>query len=204
MQKHGYSIHPSIAIVEKWISEIKAKTGKTLPEWIAIIQSQPILSEQEYRDQLKVEFGLGNNSAGWIVDYALGKDQFGAHPESYLTDAERYVDTMFSGAKSGLLPIYDRLLEMAFSLGSDVKACPCKTIVPLYRTHVFAQLKPSTRTRLDLGLSLHNTPSTTRLIDTGGANKGDRITHRIGISSIQEIDTEVVDYLKKAYDSDSQ
>jgi hypothetical protein len=41
-----------------------------------------------------------------------------------------------------------------------------------------------------------------RLIDTGGLEKGDRITHRIPISSVQEIDQQVEQWLAIAYHLD--
>ncbi len=84
-----------------------------------------------------------------------------------------------------------------------MKACPCTTIVPLYRNHVFAQLKPTTRTRLDLGLALGDTKAKGRLIDTGGFAKKDRITHRIAIERIEDIDAEVKRWLTTAYDRDA-
>ena len=111
-------------------------------------------------------------------------------PEAYLKAAARYVEEMYAGPKAALRPIHDRILELAFELGNDVKACPCKTIVPLYRNHVFAQIKPTTRTRIDLGFALGDTKATGRLIDTGGFAKKDRITHRIPISSLADIDNE--------------
>jgi hypothetical protein len=107
---------------------------------------------------------------------------------------------MFAGGKASLRPIYDELLKLGLALGDDVKACPCQTIVPLYRTHVFAELKPSTRTRIDLGLALRDTPFTDRLLDTGGRAKKNRITHRIAITRLDDIDDEVKRWLRAAYD----
>ena len=52
-----------------------------------------------------------------------------------------------AGAKAGLRPIYDELLKIGLKIGKYVKACPGKTIVPLYRNHVFAQIRPATNTR---------------------------------------------------------
>jgi hypothetical protein len=89
-------------------------------------------------------------------------------------------------------------------LGEDVRICPCKTIVPFYRRHVIAQIKPSTRTRIDFGLALGDTKATGRLIDTGGFAKKDRITHRIPITSSAEIDAELRRWLKVAYDRDGE
>ena len=110
---------------------------------------------------------------------------------------------MFSGPKAGLRPIYDELLRLGLSMGDDVKACPCQTIVPLYRKHVFAQIKPTTRTRIDLGFALGSRKAEGRLIDTGGFAKKDRITHRIPIGSTSEIDGEVKRWLRVAYDDDA-
>src|SRR2546422_334038 len=83
-----------------------------------------------------------------------------------------------------------------------VKASACKTMVPLYRNHVFAQLKPSTSSRLDLGLALGATKAPARLIDTGGFAKKDRITHRIPITSTSDIDDDVKTWLRTAYEMD--
>ena len=126
-----------------------------------------------------------------------------ASPAAYLATAEGYVEQMFAGSKAGLRPIYDALLKTGLSIGKDAKACPCKTIVPIYRRHVIAQIKPSTRTRIDFGLALGNTKAPKRLIDTGGFMKKDRITHRIEITSIDDIDDDLKRWLKKAYEMDA-
>jgi len=88
-------------------------------------------------------------------------------------------------------------------VGKDVKACPCQTIVPLYRNHVFAQIKPTTNKRIDIGFALGDTKAKGRLIDTGGFAKKDRITHRIPLESVEDIDDEVKHWLKVAYDRDA-
>jgi len=109
---------------------------------------------------------------------------------------------MFAGARAPLRPLYEELLQVALATGNDVKACPCKTIVPLYRKHVFAQIKPSTNSRIDLGLSLAKTRTPKRLIETGGLEKGDRITHRIPLTKASEIDGELKKWLRTAYEMD--
>jgi hypothetical protein len=126
-----------------------------------------------------------------------------ASPAAYLAAAERYVEQMFAGTKAGLRPLYDALLTVGLSIGKDTKACPCKTIVPIYRRHVIAQIKPATRTRIDFGLALGNTKAPKRLVDTGGFKKKDRITHRIEVTSLDDIDDELKRWLKKAYEMDA-
>ena len=33
-----YAVHPGVAMVQKWVAELKQKTGRTLEEWCAHIQ----------------------------------------------------------------------------------------------------------------------------------------------------------------------
>jgi hypothetical protein len=192
-------------MVQKWVAELKAKTGRSLEEWLVFIKKEGPPTEAERRDWLKKKHGLGTNSAWWLAERSVGKGGEDDSPEAYLRTAENFVEEMYSGAKSKLRPIYDALLELGLSIGPEAKACPCKTIVPLYRNHVFAQIKPTTQTRIDLGfcfLKLGKKPSK-RFIDTGGAKKGDRITHRVEITSPAQIDGEVKKWLKTAYDLDA-
>jgi hypothetical protein len=200
--KSIYSVHPGVAIVQDWIIGLPKKTGRTLEEWIRLVEDEGPTSDQARRDWLKSEHGLGTNTAWWIADRAAGRGLEDGDPEEYLKAAEGYVAAMFAGPRAGLRPIYDRLLKLGLSLGADVKACPCKTIVPLYRRHVFAEIKPASQTRIDLGLALKDTPAPPRLIDTGGLAKKDRITHRIAITTPAGIDTEVKHWLRFAYDLD--
>lgn len=197
-----YSVHPGVAMMQKWIAELKPKTGRSLDEWIKHIKKLGPKTEPERREWLKTEFGMGTNNAWYLAELAEGKGTEVTDPDSYLNGAEKYVEEMFAGSKAALRPIYDRLLKLGLSIGKEAKACPCQTIVPLYRNHVFAQLKPTTRTRIDVGFALGDMKPKGRLLDTGGFAKKDRITHRIPISSVDEIDDEVKHWLKIAYERD--
>ena len=200
-----YDVHPGVAMVQKWIAELKPKTGRSLEEWIALVKKNGPKDYKDRRAWLKAKHNLGTNSAWWIADRADGKGGEEDSPEQYLATAAKYVEGQYAGRKSALRPMFEELLHLSKSLGADVKACPCKTMVPLYRNHVFAQIKPTTQARIDLGfcfLKLGKTPPK-RFLDTGGAQKGDRITHRIEITSPKEIDAEVKRWLKTAYDLDA-
>lgn len=202
-KKSIYGVHPGVAMTQKWIADLKSKTGRSLDEWLSFIKKNGPKDLKARREWLKTEQGLGTNSAWWLADRADGKDSETGDPDTYLKAAEGYVEKMFSGPKSALRPIYDALLKLGLSVGKEAKACPCQTIVPLYRNHVFAQIKPTTRTRIDFGFALGDTRAKGRLIDTGGFAKKDRITHRIEITSLKEIDDEVKRWLKVAYDRDA-
>jgi hypothetical protein len=201
-RKSVYSVHPGVAMVQKWVAELPQKTGRSLEEWIALVKKSGPATEKERRDWLKKNHKLGTNSAWWIAERAEGKGGEDADPDLYLLAAENYVAAMFSGKKSSLQPLYDQLLQLGLSLGEDVKACPGKTIVPLYRQHIFAQIKPTTNTRIDLGLALGNRKTPKRLIDTGGYAKKDRIIHRIEIAERSDVDADVRRWLRIAYELD--
>jgi Domain of unknown function (DUF5655)/Domain of unknown function (DUF4287) len=200
-----YDVHPGVVMMQKWVGELKEKTGRNLDEWLALVKKEGPSTEKERREWLKSEHQLGTNSAWWIAERAEGKGGEDADPESYLKAAMAYVEEQYAGPKEKLRPIFDKLLKLGKSLGSDVKACPCKTIVPLYREHVFAQIKPTTNTRVDLGFAFakHKGKLPKQLIDTGGLAKKDRITHRMELTSPNQIDEEVKKWLKTAYDLDT-
>lgn len=202
-KKSIYGVHPAVAMTQKWIAELKQKTGRSLDEWLRLIKKAGPKDEKARREWLKTEHGLGTNSAWWLAERAGGKGSEVSDPDAYLQAAEGYVEAMFSGGKADLRPIYDALLKTGLKVGKDAKACPCQTIVPLYRKHVFAQIKPTTRTRIDMGFALGDMKPQGRLIDTGGFAKKDRITHRIPITSLDDIDDEVNHWLKVAYDRDA-
>ena len=202
-KKSIYSVHPGVLMTQKWIGELKQKTGRSLEEWLKHINKEGPADEMERRAWLKETYGLGTNTAWWLAERSVGKGAESGDPNLYLQSAERDVEKMFSGGKAQLRPIYDALLKLGLKTGKDAKACPCQTIVPLYRNHVFAQIKPTTQTRIDLGFALGDMKPTGRLIDTGGFAKKDRITHRIPITSLDDIDDEVKHWLTVAYDRDA-
>jgi Domain of unknown function (DUF5655)/Domain of unknown function (DUF4287) len=197
MRKNSvYTVHPAFAMEESSMATLEQRTGRTLEQWIRIVRKSGPPTERERIAWLKEAHGITTNYALWIAkraDGAGGADDY---------DPDAMVEAMFAGKKAALRPIYDRVLELAFGLGKDVRVSPGKTIVPFYRKHVFAQVKPTTNTRVDIGFALKDMKPAGKLISTGGFEKGDRITHRIPISSVEEIDAEVKKWLTSAYKID--
>jgi hypothetical protein len=200
-----YSVHPGVAMVVKWVAELKEKTGRTLDEWKAHIVRDGPTDMAGRREWLKTKFKLGTNTAWWLAERADGQPTWDETPEQYLAIAPTYVDEMFAGPKAALRPLGDALMRLAREVAPDIKFCPCQTIIPFYREHVIAEIKPATRTRIDFGLSLGPTvPFTARLKDTGGIQKKNRITHKVEITKPEDIDASVRKWLKMAYDRDGE
>ena len=189
-----YSMHPGFAREAAIISKFAEKTGKTIEQWIELVKKSGLETSAQRRDWLKEQHGLTTNYAMFVAQQAEGKG--GAanyHPDEL-------VSAMFAGPKEHLRPIYEQILKFGLNLGRDVKVCPCATIVPFYRKHVFAQVKAPNRSRLDLGFAFRNMKATGKLIDTGGFAKKDRITHRVEIASPADFDETVQSWFRRAYE----
>jgi len=201
--KSPYSVHPSIAYIQNILANFKTKTGRTVDEWVTYVKKAGPKTTAERRTWLKERHKLGTNYAWWIAERVEGNGEEDGDADAYLRKAPQYVEEMFAGKRAGLRPVYDKLLKMGLSVGKDAKACPCKTIVPLYREHVFAEIKPASNTRIDLGFALGDVKGKipARIEAVKGPN-GNRITHRIRIESIDQADSFVEKWLRTAYDAD--
>lgn len=197
-----YDLHPSVRMLQSVIAGMKVKTGRSLDEWVRHVKRHGPAGEEARAAWLKTAHKLGTNYATWIAQRSAGKKETTEEADEYLKHAEDYVDKMYAGPKQHLRPIYDEILAFAKTLGKDIGVSPCQTIVPIYRNHVIAQIKPTTSTRIDLGLALRDTKTPKRLLDTGGFAKKDRITHRIEIRSSKDFNGEARRWMRKAYEMD--
>jgi len=197
----AYDVHPGVAMVQKFVAELPGKTGKPLEEWGELVDAQALDTAAEKRDFLRKKHGFGTNAAAWIVEYTDGQPTWDADPDSYLVCADGFVDDMYSGDREHLRPIFEKLVEVGRTLGDDVKVCPCKTMVPLYRGRVFAEIKPSTKTRLDLSLALTpDVPEQGKLKrNEQRIKKGDRLTHVVALEKLGDLTAEVRKWLATAY-----
>ena len=197
MRKNSvYTLHPGFKMEESGLAILKERTGRTLDDWVRVVKKSGPPTEKKRIAWLKEAHGITTNYALWIAKRVNGGGSAAAY------DPDAMVKEMFAGKKTGLRPICDRMLALAFGLGKDVHVSPCKTIVPFYRKHVFAQVKPTTVTRVDVGFALKDMEPLGKLVSTGGFEKGDRITHRIPVASIDDIDAELKKWLKHAYQMD--
>jgi len=194
-----------VAYVQTLLANLSVKTGRSAEAWVDLARTQEMADAKAIQAWLKAQ-GLGSTQAGLIAQRAaaMAGHAFDDTPEGYLAAAPGYVDGQYSGRKGALRPLFERIVTLARSLGPDVKICPCETIVPFYRNHVFAEVKPFA-SRLDLGLALGDPArvkdSQSRLKDTGGFAKKDRITHKLELTC--EADLVLAEsWLRQAYERD--
>ena len=84
MPRSIYSVHPGVLMTQKWIAELKQKTGRTLEEWLAHIKKAGPKDEKARREWLKKEYGLGTNTCWWLAERAEGKGEEAGDPDLYL------------------------------------------------------------------------------------------------------------------------
>lgn len=169
------------------IDNMPEKTGKSLEEWKKILTKKSFSKHSEGVKYLKSEHGVTHGFANTIV--TLSKDDGAA--------SEDLVDTQYQG-KESLFPIYEALITYVNSLGVDIKVTPKKDSVSIIRKRQFVLVKPATKTRIDLGFKLKDKPTTERLESSGPF--GSMCTHRVKISDIGEIDSELKGWIKEAYE----
>ena len=120
--------------------------------------------------------------------------------EAILAGGEPLVDRQYAGGKEALRPIYDRLvaaIDVLARMSSPARAAPTSRSAGPKQ---FALVQPSTRTRVDLGLRLPGVAAGDRLLDAGSFGSG-TITHKVGLSSPEQVDAEVEAWLRAAYDA---
>jgi hypothetical protein len=74
-----------------------------------------------------------------------------------------------------------------------------KGSVSIIRKRQFVLIKPATKTRIELGFKLKDKPTTERLENSGPF--GTMCTHRVKISELTEINSELKKWIEEAYEN---
>jgi len=162
------------------------KTGKSLSEWKLMLKTMNFSKHSEAVNFLKKEHQVTHGFANTIV--ALSKEENESPAD--------LVENQYKG-KEALLPMYEKLLAVVKDFGEDVTVTPKKASVSVIRKRQFALIKPATKTRIDLGLKLKDKPTTDRLENSGPF--GSMCTHRVQLLNVDQIDTQLIEWLKEAY-----
>lgn len=180
---------PAVAKMEANIAE---KTGRPVDEWVTLARKSGLQKHGEIVKYLKTDHGFTHGYANLVAHYAL---QSGA---AQMDDGD-LVTAQYAGPKAELKPIYDAVLKAAKNFGPDLEIAPKKAYVSLRRKKQFALVQPSTKTRVDLGINLKGKAPAGRLQASGSFNA--MVSHRVQLTSPQEVDAEVVSWLREAFDA---
>lgn len=171
---------------------MKEKTGKELPEWIAIAQASGLTKHGEIVNYLKSEHGLTHGYANTIAIVAR-EAASGAQPPA----GNELIDAQYVG-KESLRPIYEAIISQVTAFGPDVEIAPKKAYVSLRRNKQFGLVNPVTKTRVDVGIILKGRGSEGRLEAITSANA--MCTHNVRVTDVAGVDDELIGWLRQAYD----
>ncbi len=177
------------AMKASMIANLPEKTGKSLEAWIRIVQDSGLEKHGEIMKLLKGEHGMTHGFANLVTHEARSAGQ--AAPAE-----EGLVAAQYAGAKAGLRPIYERLVDQIQGFGEDVEIAPKKTYVSLRRGKQFGLIKAATKSRIDLGINLAGEPETERLQPAGSLGM---VSHKVALGKPDEVDAELLGWLREAY-----
>ncbi|MGE5348696.1 MAG: DUF4287 domain-containing protein [Actinomycetota bacterium] len=178
--------------IETMISNLHKSTGKTLEEWIAIVKKGSFAKHGEIISFLKEKHGLTYGYANLVAHRLNGSDA------GSVENKDELIEKQYQG-KEHFKPLYDQLMGEILKFGADIEVAPKNAYVSLRRKKQFAMLQPATKTRFEIAVNLKGQAPTGRLEAVTASNA--MCSHRINIADAREIDSEVIGWLKLAYDN---
>lgn len=173
------------------IENLQKNTGKSLDEWTEVVKSGNFEKHSAILQFLKESHGLTHGYANLIAHKAKGSDADSAENKDDL------ISRQYQGKEHFKL-VYDRLLADILLLGDDIETAPKNSYVSLRRKKQFATLNPATKSRFEIGLNLKGQESRGKLVDE---KPNAMCSHKINLSGLEDIDDEVLEWIKMAYDN---
>ena len=175
------------------LDNIQKKTGKSLNELAAIVKKSGLTKHGEIRDYLKRELDLGHGDANTLVYTVLQSyGQRAAEGKSM----DQVLDEIYLGAKAHMRPIHEKLMKEIDKFG-HFEIAPKKGYVSLRRKKQFAMIGPKTNTRFEVGINAKDLKKNARLLQQP---KGSMCNYIVNVTGLQEVDSELVAWLKSAYE----
>ena len=176
------------------IDNIQKKTGKSLDELTTLVRNSGLSKHGEIRDMFKEKLGLSHGDANALVHAILQSDGQRA-AEGKSTDA--VLDEIYSGAKASQRPIHEALMSQITKFG-EFEIVPKKGYVSLRRNKQFAMIGPKTNTRFEVGINAKELKKSSRLLEQP---KGSMCNYIVNLTNAQEVDSELMAWLKSAFES---
>jgi predicted transport protein len=177
--------------VTTMIENLKEKTGHSLDEWKKIIAKEKLAKHGEIVKFLKESHKVTHGYASEIALKVLGSDADSTN------DTDGLIESQYKG-KEHLKAYYDKLIETIDTFGGEYKIDPKKTYVSLKRKKQFIILNPASKTRFEIGFNLKGIEPKGKL----EAEKPNGIcSHKINLADIKEIDKEVINWIKMAFEN---
>ena len=176
------------------LANIQKKTGKTLDELYAWLRGTGLAKHGELREAAKTGLGLGHGDANTLVTLHLRAAGASAAPAA---SEDAAVEEIYAGPRAALRPIHDRVMAAVGKFG-PFEVAPKKGYLSLRRKKQFAMVGPATRTQVEVGLNAKALAGGARLV---AQKPGGMCQYKLRLSSPDEVDAEVVGWIRAAYDA---
>jgi hypothetical protein len=170
------------------LANIERATGRSVDDWADVVRGSGLERHGEVVAHLTAVHGLTHGNANALAHAVRSRS-------SDAVSAEDLLEAQLGGPRAALRPTVDELLAVARGLGDDVVVAVQKTGVSLRRGRQFALVQVPSARRVRLGLNLRGVPGTERLRPASGM-----CTHAVDVSDADDVDDELVGWLRAAYD----
>lgn len=178
------------AQAETQLRNIEEATGKTVAQFTALVSKAGLEKHGQIVSYLKSDHGMTHGNAN-LIAHKVREAMAGGPPP-----AEDLLAAQYAGAKAGLTPIFEHLAGVADAQGADVERVVQKTGVSFRRNKQFALIQAPSSKRIQLGLNLPTDPDDERVKAVTGM-----CSHRVGLTSLEEIDDDVKGWIAASYDA---
>lgn len=173
------------------MTNLQKNTGKSLDEWIAIVKTKNIGKHGQIVSFLKEEHAFTHGFANLVAHKTLSSDA------GSVENKDELIENQYKG-KEHFRPIYENLMSEISTFGSDIEIAPKNAYVSLRRKKQFAILQPATKTRFEIGVIIKDQQAEGILEIINSPNA--MCSHKINITSENEITEDVINWIKKAYE----
>ena len=179
---------------QSYLDTIKEKTGKTPQDFIALAEQKGFLKPGTKAGEivawLKEDFDLGRGHAMAIVAILNGVN-------TPRVPVDERIDKFFTGNKASWRNPYDELLEKLKGFGDHVDIATTDSYISLLKGKKKFGVIYITADRMDVGIKRKGEAFQGRFEEAGSWNS--MVTHRVRVSDAKQLDAELIDWLRQAY-----
>ena len=178
-------------IEKEFIETAEAKTGKTLQNWLNLVQSSRIEKRNDILEWLKKGHGLNHLQAQLITGIYVNNGN-----PVYINETA-LLENQFLKAPD-MRPLFASISEKIISTFQGTQLIPKKTYLSFTAVREFAAInvKPN---ELRLGLDLDDKPFTEMLLKSKLLGPMPRISHMIVLTEAKQFDKKAMTLLTQSY-----
>lgn len=178
---------------QEFIASAADKTGKSVEQWMSVIQSSGLDKPNAILNWLKSDHQLNHMQANFLSGIYMNEGK-------PVYDYEVLFQKLFDG-KDTLMPTYQSLENsIRQQLPDDVEFIPTKAYVSIEGKRCFA-CATLTKKNIRVGLDLGETPFGDYVQKAKSLGAMPNLTHMVEIEAAGDVNGRLMDYVKQAYNN---